>query len=170
MTPCRPFRQSTRPGLFSIGIFALAAALLAGCGSHQDRSSDKAPHLHVDTPPHGGTPVALGDDYQIEWVLDAPSGLLQAYFLDGEMENFVRIAAPSFELKAKLPGREEVLHFAAVANTATGETAGSTALFEARADWLKTNTTFEAVLPAINVRGTVFTNVALHFPAGDDKK
>lgn len=110
MTPCRPFRQSTRPGLFSIGIFALAAALLAGCGSHQDRSSDKAPHLHVDTPPHGGTPVALGDDYQIEWVLDAPSGLLQAYFLDGEMENFVRIAAPSFELKAKLPGREEVLH------------------------------------------------------------
>jgi hypothetical protein len=170
MNPCRPLKQRTPPSLFSIGIFALAAALLAGCGHHQNRSSDSAPQLHVDTPPHGGTPVALGGDYQIEWVLDAPSGLLQAYVLDGEMENFVRIAAPSFELKAKLPSREEVLHFAAVANTATGETVGSTALFEARADWLKTNKTFDAVLPAINVEGTVFTNVAFNFPKGNGKE
>ncbi len=153
----------------SIIMLALGFGLLAGCGHHQNHASDDSPHLHVDTPPHGGTPVALGDDYQIEWVLDAPAGLLQAYVLDGEMENFVRIAAPSFELRAKLPGREEVLHFAAVANSATGETVGSTALFEVRAEWLKTNNTFDALLPEINVEGTVFTNVTFNFPKGNDK-
>ena len=111
-----------------MSICALALGLLAGCGNHQTRSSDSAPHLHVDTPPHGGTPVALGDDYQIEWVLDAPAGLLQAYVLDGEMENYVRIAPPSFDLAVKFPGHEEALHFAAIANTATGEKVGGTAL------------------------------------------
>lgn len=155
--------------LFSMSIFALALGLLVGCGNHQNHVSDKAPHLHVDTPPHGGTPVALGDDYQIEWVLDAPAGRLQAYVLDGEMENFVRIAPPSFDLKAKLPVREEVLHFVAVANAATGEKVGSTCLFEAQADWLKATKTFDAVLPEINVEGTVFTNVAFNFPKGNDK-
>ena len=155
--------------LFSISIFAVALGLVAGCGHHQTRSSDNAPHLHVDTPPHGGIPVALGDDYQIEWVLDAPTGQLQAYVLDGEMENFVRIAPPSFDLAVKLPRQEEVLHFVAIANNATGEKVGSTALFEARADWLKTNHTFDAVLKEINVEGTLFTNVAFNFPKGNDK-
>ncbi len=150
---------------------ALMSALWAGCGDHQNHSAANAPvHLHVDTPPHGGTPVALGDDYQIEWVLDESAGKLQAYVLDGEMENFVRIAAPSFDLAVKLPERGEVLHFAAIANAATGEKVGSTSLFEAQADWLKTNKTFDAVLPEINVEGTVYSNVAFNFPKGNEEQ
>lgn len=150
---------------------ALCSALLAGCGDHQKTFSPNAPvHLHVSTPPHGGTPVALGDDYQIEWVLDEPAGKLQAFVLDGEMENFVRISPPSFDLSVKLPGRGEVLHFQAIANLATGEKVGSTALFEAQADWLKTNKTFDAVLPEINIEGTVFTNVAFNFPRGNQEQ
>jgi len=153
--------------LFAIRIFLLTAWVLAGCGHQQDHSSDKAPHLHVATPPHGGTALPLGDEYQIEWVLDAPDGKLQTYVLDGEMENFVRIKPPSFDMTVKLPGRQEVLHFVAVANAATGEKIGSTALFEAQADWLKTTSTFDAVLKEINVQGTVFSNVAFHFPKGN---
>ena len=147
---------------------ALLSALLIGCGDHQNRgSTNGAGHLHVDTPPHGGTPVALGDDYQIEWVLEASAGKLQAYVLDGEMENFVRISPPSFDLSVKLPDRTEVLHFEAIANSATGEKIGSTSFFEAQADWLRTNKTFDAVLKEINVEGTVYTNVAFRFPRGD---
>ena len=146
--------------------FALTAALLAGCDGRQNPASDKTPHLHVDVPPHGGTPVALGDDYQIEWVLDAPTGKLQAFVLDGEMENFVRIKPSAFDLNIKLPDRQEVLHFEAVPNGATGEKVGSTSLFEASADWLKTNKTFDAVLPELNVEGTVYTNIAFNFPKG----
>lgn len=148
---------------------ALVWAWLVGCGDEQKPSSANAPvHLHVDTPPHCGTPVALGDDYQIEWVLDEPAGKLQAYVLDGEMENFVRIAPPSFDLAVKLPDKKEILHFVAIANSATGEKVGSTSLFEAQADWLKTNKTFDAVLGEINVEGTVFTNVAFNFPKGSE--
>ena len=150
-----------------ISVFALAAVLGAGCGNRQSNPSDSGPHLHVDVPPHGGTPVALGDDYQIEWVLDAPEGKLQAYVLDGEMENFVRITPPSFDLTAKLPGREEVLHFVAIPNAATGEKVGSTSLFEAQAEWLKTTKTFDAVIQEINVEGTIYTNVAFNFPKGN---
>jgi hypothetical protein len=136
------------------------AAALVGCGRHEE----PPPHLHVAVPPHGGTPVALGDDYQMEWVLDAAVGKLQAYIFDGEMENFVRIAPPSFDLTVKLPDRREILHFAAIASQATGEKVGGTSLFEARADWLKTNQTFDATLPEIDVQGSVFTNIDFHFP------
>jgi hypothetical protein len=113
--------------------------------------------------------VALGNDYKIEWVLDASTGQLDAYVLDDEMENYVRIAPPSFDVAVKLPSQEELLHFVAIANHATGEKVGSTALFEAQADWLKINKTFDAVLKEINVEGTVFTNVTFNFPKGNDK-
>jgi len=112
--------------------------------------------------------VALSDDYQIEWVLDPSAGKLQAYVLDGEMENFVRIAPRSFDLAVKLPDKKEILHFVAIANSATGEKVGSTSLFEAQADWLKTNKTFDAVLGEINVEGAGFTNVAFNFPKGSE--
>jgi hypothetical protein len=147
----------------SVSLFALAAALWAGCGNEQQRDTGST-HLHTAVPPHGGTPMALGDDYQIEWVLDAAAGKLQAYLLDGEMENFVRIAEPSFDVTAQLPGREEVLHFVAVPNSATGEKVGSTSLFEAQADWLKTNKAFAAVIQDIDVEGTTYTNVPFDFP------
>lgn len=149
---------------------AVTLTLFAGCSEHQNQATASGPHLHVDVPPHGGTPVALGDEYQIEWVLDASTGRLQAYVLDGEMENFVRIAPPSFDVRVKLPDRQEVLHFEAIANIATGEKVGSTSLFEAGADWLKTNKTFDAILPEINVEGTVYTNIVFNFPKGSQEE
>jgi hypothetical protein len=151
-----------RPWLASL--FVLTTVLASGCGPQRGQAGDQGPHLHVAVPPHHGTPVALGDDYQIEWVLDAPAGRLQAYILDGEMENFVRIAQPAMDVTARLPGREETLHLAAVANTATGETVGDTCLFEAQADWLKTAKTFAAVLRQVEVHGTTFTNISFNFP------
>jgi hypothetical protein len=108
--------------------------------------------------------VPLSDDYQIEWVLDASAGRLQAYFLDGEMENFVRITPASFDVTATISNRREVLHLAAVANTATGEKIGSTSLFEAQGQWLKKINRFDVVIPQITVAGTTFSNIAFTFP------
>ena len=123
-------KPSNTPNDFHENIFDQsfrAGAVLWRVAAMSKTPLPETPHLHVAVPPHGGNPVALGDDYQIEWVLDAPAGKLQAYVLDGEMENFVRITLPSFDVTAKLPDGEEVLHFVAVANTATGEKVGSTA-------------------------------------------
>jgi hypothetical protein len=146
-----------------------ASGLLAGCGKRAPSvpPSDDA-HLHKDVPPHGGTAVALGEDYKMELVLDAPAGKLDAYVFDGEFENFVRIATESFEVTARLPGREEILAFKAVPNTATGETVGDTSMFETQADWLKTQSSFDAVLKQVTVRGTAFSNVAFNFPKGNE--
>jgi hypothetical protein len=145
---------------------ALALALLPACS--RDSAPEKT-HLHVDHPPHGGTVVALGDDAShIELVLDAQAGVLQAYVLDDEMEEFVRIAAPSIEIHATVDGSTRILVMAPVANTATGETVGNTSLFEGRAEWLRTANHFDGTLMSITVQGTTYTGVRFNFPKGNE--
>ncbi len=147
---------------------ALPVAWFTGC-SRNPAPDSGTPHKHVHHPPHGGTPVVLGDEvYHIELVLDAPSGTLQAYVLDGEMENFIRSAVPSIEIDVKGGGAPRTLVLAAVANPATGETVGDTSLFEARADWLESTREFDAVLRSVTIRGTTFTDVKFNFPNGND--
>lgn len=154
--------------LYFIGLILttlLICGILAGCGQRQpDAAAPATAQKEEHHPPHGGTLVKLGDDvYCVELVLDASAGKMQAYIFDGELENYVRIAMESFEVTAKLPGREEILLFKAVATNATGEKAGDTALFEAQADWLKKETRFDAVLKQITVKGQTFQNVAFNF-------
>jgi len=55
-----------------------------------------------------------------------------------------------------------------VANAATGETVGDTALFEAQAEWLKTNASFDAAINELQVRGNTYANVRFNFPKGND--
>ncbi|HZQ48218.1 MAG TPA: hypothetical protein VFC07_14475 [Verrucomicrobiae bacterium] len=157
------------PALFLLASLS-AALLLTACGPQTPTAPPPAAHKHEHHPPHGGTPVVLGDEqYHVEFVLDKMTGIMNAYVLDGEMENFVRIAMESFDVTAQLPDGAKKLAFHAVASNATGETVGATSKFEAQADWLKTATNFDAVLKSLNVRGTVFENVAFNFPKGNDK-
>lgn len=150
---------------------ALAFALLAGCGENQAHApGPNVAHKHEHKPPHGGTPVVLGnEEYHVELVLDAPTGKLEAYVFDGELENFVRVAAPSFDVTAKLPDRSEVLTFKAIPNNATGEKVGDTSLFETQADWLKSASTFDGVLKELTVKDKSYQNVAFNFPKGNDQ-
>jgi hypothetical protein len=150
---------------------ALLGGFLAGCSKNERPPPAKAaaPH-HEHKPPHGGAPVELGEEENhVEFVFDAASGKLQAFVIDGELENFVRIAAPSLEVTATVSGREEKLVFQPVANSATGETIGDTSLFETQADWLKATPVFNAVLKEITVHGKTYTNVPFNFPKGSDE-
>ncbi|HKB90773.1 MAG TPA: hypothetical protein VKC60_09695, partial [Opitutaceae bacterium] len=147
--------------------------IATGCSKKETLSapaSPESPLKHEHHPPHGGTPVVLGDEvYHIELVLDASSGKLSAYIVDGEMENFIRSSAPSFEVTASVAGQNRTLNFIPVSNSATGEKIGDTSQFETEADWLKSVKEFDGVLKKINVRGTVFSDVAFNFPKGNDK-
>jgi hypothetical protein len=161
-------------GRFPFTSFLLALGLVAGltgCARHEAPAPAGTPVAkHEHHPPHGGTPVVLGEElYHLELVRDAATGRLSAYVLDGEMEDFVRIAEPALDITATVNGQPRRLVLAAVANPATGETAGSTSLFEAQADWLKTTKEFDAVLARIEVRGTTFIGVAFNFPKGNDR-
>ena len=149
----------------------LAAAFCSGCSKTENASAPgkEVVHKHEHHPPHHGTPVVLGDEeYHVELVLDATAGKLQAFVLDGELENFIRITPESFDIAAKIAGRDETLTLKAVANSATGETVGDTSLFETQADWLKTTPVFDAAIKEINVRGESYTNVVFNFPKGND--
>jgi hypothetical protein len=148
-----------------------AAGFLAGCSKSENAApAAQAAHHHEHHPPHGGAPVELGEEQNhVEFVLDANNGKLQAFVMDGELENFVRIAAPSLKVTAKVGGHDETLTLHPVANSATGEKVGDTCLFEAQADWLKTTRQFDAVLKQITVNGAAYTNVAFNFPKGSDE-
>jgi hypothetical protein len=143
--------------------------VLTGCSQHVPPAAPSdASHQFKGVPPHGGTPVVIGENYRMELVLDAPAGRLDAYILDDDFENFVRTTMESFEMTTRLPGREQTLAFKAIANNATGETIGDTSMFEAQADWLKTEKKFDAVLKQVTVHGTTYSNVTFNFPKGND--
>ncbi len=148
-------------------LLSLALLLAAGCAKKEPPPPPTAHHGHIA--PHGGTAVVLGVElYHLELVRDAASGRLTAYILDGEMENFVRVNPPLFEIIATVDHQPHTLRFRPVANPATGETVTDTAQYEAQADWLKTTATFDATLTSLTIRGTSFTAVPFNFPRGND--
>ena len=154
------------PALACLGFLALAAAFPA-CSKAPPPAAPV--HKHEHHPPHGGTPVVLGDEaYHLELVLDPTDGDLQAYILDGEMENFIRSADPAIEITVTIGGKTTPLRLAAVANSATGETVGDTSLFEVRADSLRGATSFDGVIRSVTIRGSTFTTVPFNFPKGND--
>jgi hypothetical protein len=141
----------------------IRATALAGTAHDQ-------PRLHRHHPPHGGTPVVLGDEaFHLELVRDPGAGTLRAYVLDGEMEAFVRIRASRLILEVERGGGKASLVLVPVADPATGETVGDTSLFEARAGWLKTTDTFQGVFRDLTIRDQAFKAVAFTFPDGNDK-
>jgi hypothetical protein len=75
----------------------------------------------------------------------------------------------AFEIDATVDGEKHSLQFSAVADPATGEKVGDTALFETQADWLKTTATFDGVLKSLSIHGTTFTAVPFNFPRGNDR-
>lgn len=113
--------------------------------------------------------MVLGREaFHLELVRTAETGLLTCYILDGHMESFLRIPAPSLALETTVSNRTATLDLLPVANAATGEKAGDTSQFEAKADWLKTTTTFAGRIPTITIRGATFTNVTFRFPEGNE--
>ena len=159
-------------GELMIGLVFLGGmAFTTGCSKKTaNLAIMAAPQRHEHKPPHGGTPVVLGDEaYHVELVLDAANGALQAYVFDGEMENFIRVPAAFMEIDAWVDGAPQTLVLQAVANPATGETVGDTALFADQADWLKTVREFEGTLKKVTIHGTTFTGVKFNFPKGNDK-
>jgi hypothetical protein len=151
-------------------IVALSLALLVGCKeSRIDNTAAPTSVKHEHKPPHGGTPVVLGnEEYHLELVLIRSEGKVQAFVMDCELENFVRIPAKMFEVDVKLADNNLPLIFNALPNRATGETVGDTSAFEANSYWLKTNGTFDAMLKELTIRGKLYQNVQFNFPKGND--
>ncbi len=152
-------------------LVGLMALVLGGSGC--DRATAPAPAVlvsgHQHVAPHGGTAVELGhEEFHLELVLDPAAGRLTGYVLDGELEKFIRIPAPSVRVVARVRDVDQSLDLLAVANPATGEKVGDTAQFEVTADWLKTTPRFDARLTEVTIRGKTYRDVPFNFPKGNE--
>ena len=147
-----------------VGLLGFA---LSGCSRVEHHDGGPAGAGHAHTAKHGGAAAEVGEEqYHIEFTYAETAGVLQAYLMDGELENYVRIAAPSFAAVARAGDREYPLVFGAIANAATGETVGDSALFEVRADWLAAQPALKLSVPALVIKGHRFTDLAVDLPAG----
>jgi hypothetical protein len=150
-------------------VLSAAALGLVSFTACSKKSDDHAHGHHHHTAPHGGTLVELGEhQFNLEFVRDATAGTLTAYVLDGHAENFIRLPLPAIPLTAMVNGMPQPLALTATASTATGETVGDTSQFVGQADWLKTATSFDVVIPALDIRGAMFADVKFNFPKGTD--
>ena len=103
--------------------------------------------------------------YHLELVRNAGKGRLQAYVLDGHAENYVDVPESSFELVATIGAKEERLKLAR--RPAAGKPLSQASpLFEGTAEWLKTATNFNAVIPTITLHGKTYKDVKVAFPKG----
>jgi hypothetical protein len=124
---------------------------------------------HGHSSPHGGALVELGEEFaHVEIVLDASTGKLSAYALDGEAEKSVRVKQSEIEIALKNPA--VTIKLGGVANMLTGETAGDTSEFSGQSDRLKGATDFDGVIKTITVKGKDFKDVKFNFPKGSEKE
>ena len=161
-------RPSTR-ALLPLACWVALVVAVAGCDrvAHPaDRHSAVVP-AHTPTAQHGGVAVEIGEEeYHVEFTFGEPPGTLDAYFMDGEMEDYVRLSAASFNAIVRVDGRDFPLEFRAMASPATGETVGDSALFEAHADWLAAKPALKISVPALRIKGHVYTNLSATLPGG----
>jgi|GEM_PF-150238 len=151
--------------------FSIAAPTAEAAADHAHASGAKKkekPPAHDS--PRGGTLVEIGEhEYNVDLVLDRATGTLHGWILGAHakgVDDRVRIAMPSFETHVTIDGRKQTLVFQAQADPATGEQPGNTSVFFARADWLKTATNFDGVLPKLVIGGETFTDTTFNFPKG----
>jgi hypothetical protein len=145
-----------------------ALALLNGCKDSHSHGDPTSGHSHEDhAPPHGGTPVIVGEDrFHLELVLDAAAAKMQAYVLDGHLEGYVAVAETNLLLIAKFDGKEEKLAFHRTIDPASGKVPAKSSVFEGNAAWLGTTRSFEGSFLAITLNGTTFNNISFSFPKG----
>jgi hypothetical protein len=148
---------------------APAANAAATPGPSPSAEAAKKTDEHEHSAPHGGALVELGEEFaHVEIVLDASTGKLTAYALDGEAEKSARVKQSEIEIAVKNPA--VTINLGGVANTLTGETAGDTSEFSGQSDRLKGATGFDGVIKTISIRGKQFKDVEFNFPKGAEKE
>jgi len=124
---------------------------------------------HEHHPPHHGTLVVLGEEFShVELLLDPATGKLDAFVLDGEAENPVRISQSSLQILVKDKKKDWTLKLKPIANALTGETIKNTSQYEVVSPKLKGLSRFQGSIVHINAKGTDFKNVWFLYPEGNE--
>jgi hypothetical protein len=125
----------------------------------------QAQRLFHPSAPHGGCLVEVGDEVaHLELVLDASSGKLTAYVLDGEAEDSVRIKQKTLQFLMQITG-VPAFHLLLIAKSdpLTGETEGDSSQFEIRSARLKGLKAFSGRIGPLRVFGQTFNAVKFKY-------
>jgi hypothetical protein len=113
---------------------------------------------HHPDAPHGGTLVELGEHVaNLELLLDASTGTVTAYVLDGHADQAVRLEQKEIVLQ----GKPLSVTLQAVGSPLTGETPGNTSQFQGQSEVLKGAKEFDGTVVRVVVKGREFSNVPL---------
>ncbi len=124
---------------------------------------------HEHHPPHHGTLVELGEEFaHVELLLDSSTGELDAFVLDGEAENPVRISQASIKIKVKGKAGPYMVKLLPIADALTGETAGNTSEYKGVSKKLKGVEKFEGTIGYVKAKGVAFKNVWFLYPEGNE--
>ncbi len=124
---------------------------------------------HEHHPPHHGTLVELGEEFaHVELLLDSSTGELDAFVLDGEAEDPVRISQPSIQIKVKGKGGSYVMKLVPIADALTGEVVGNTSEYRGISKKLKGVNKFKGTIAYIKAKGEAFKNVWFLYPEGNE--
>ena len=86
-------------------LLLLALGLAAAGCSRVERAAEGGPlpAAHTHAARHGGIAVELGEEeFHVEFTHGDTPGTLLAYFMDAEMEDYVRITPASFAASARV--------------------------------------------------------------------
>ena len=149
--------------LLRLSLVFVLGFIMSAC-SKSDSHSHGGGHVHKA--PHGGHLVEIGHHaYSVELVRDAEKGQLRAYVLDGHAEKYVDVSESSFDMVATIGAKQERLKLQRT--PAAGKPLSqASSVFEGTAEWMKTATNFNAVIPTITLQGKTFKDVKVAFPKG----
>jgi hypothetical protein len=150
----------------SLGVL-FAALFLAAAGSGARAGEDH----HEHKAPHGGALLVLGEEFaHIELVLDAKTGKLTAYLLDGHAEKGLRSGQKEIALGFSVAdGKVQYLKLKGVASRLTGETEADTSVFSGQSDVLKDVKTFKGSVESVTLKGRVFKDIKFGYPEGNEE-
>jgi hypothetical protein len=163
--------MSGRSGGVRLSGISAAIATLLVMGSCDPKEGDKKGSKHEHQPPHAGTLVEFGEECaHLELILDAETGQLTGYVLDGEAEKPLRLEQMEIVIRVKGKPAEFNVPLKAVGNPLTAEKPGDTSQFEGQSDLLRGLKAFDAVVLKISVKGKEFSDVSFNFPKGNEEK
>tara|TARA_Y100000589_G_C27188613_1_gene643773 strand:- start:372 stop:863 length:492 start_codon:yes stop_codon:yes gene_type:complete len=153
---------------FLIILILAINTIFSNANGHNDSNTNSTiiDEHHAHEAPHGGILIELGDHFGLMELLHDPNkGSLQAWFLDGCADNYVRLVKQ--KIKFVVHGRflnksvKETVSFelSPKANPLTGETRQSTSQYQLIHDQLKGVVRLKGMVLNVRYKGHNFKNL-----------
>jgi len=149
-------------------------AVLFACNKHDEAPEQAGEHAEESGHTHeplieGGSLIELGDhEANLEVHLDAETGELVIYLVDGHASDYVRSTQVALAVTVQpAAGDPYALTLAQVASTLSGEKVGDSSKYQIQDDRLKGVAELHGKVASVSMKGSTYANVEFAWPAGE---